>query len=205
MGNTKSKAKSVGNIVAKVKAKGYITSETTHNFNGKNGGSSTNLKVNKVFLESQIHKVFNPIMAHPSGVQINPLQEPKTEETMIVPELEISPAKSLKQELEELDKKGDQIVNYNEQQLKLGNIQLITDDPDVKSYKSINTISEFVAMLKRLMRKDSMTSKKSSIQHMIDNPRGWNIDQMKEAFEASVLTHLFSKMVVPGNDHYFLI
>ena len=124
---------------------------------------------------------------------------------MIVPELEISPAKSLKQELEELDKKGDQIVNYNEQQLKLGNIQLITDDPDVKSYKSINTISEFVAMLKRLMRKDSMTSKKSSIQHMIDNPRGWNIDQMKEAFEASVLTHLFSKMVVPGNDHYFLI
>lgn len=60
VGNTKTKAKSVGNIIAKLRKKGYIETVTTHNYNGKNGGSSTTITVNETYLEAQLNAVFNP-------------------------------------------------------------------------------------------------------------------------------------------------
>lgn len=44
LGDTKNKAKSVGNIVLRVKAKGYIITDTSYNFNGKNGVHRPTLK-----------------------------------------------------------------------------------------------------------------------------------------------------------------
>src|SRR5690606_3343118 len=61
LGDTKTKAKSVGNIIAKLRKKGYITTVTSHNFNGKNGGSSTTITVNETFLEAQLHAAFNAV------------------------------------------------------------------------------------------------------------------------------------------------
>ena len=55
LGQTKTKAKSVGNIVSKLRKKGYIEAVTSHNFNGKNGGSSTTITVNETFLEVQLN------------------------------------------------------------------------------------------------------------------------------------------------------
>jgi len=187
LGNTKNKAKSVGNIVAKAKSKGYITSQTTHNFNGKNGGSSANLKVDKIFLETQIHVSFNPVISTAPESQTSPLSESKVDEVAIAPVTEMNPAKSFMEELEELDKQDDRIVNYKELEPVVGKPESVSDDPDIKSYMNIETVAEFVAMLKRLIRKDSMIGKKSSLQYMIDNPYNWNIEKMKEAFEPLVL------------------
>ncbi|AXG73849.1 hypothetical protein DVK85_06190 [Flavobacterium arcticum] len=187
LGNTKNKAKSVGNIVAKAKAKGYITSETIHNFNGKNGGSSANLKVNMIFLESQIHAAFNPVIANASEVLVSPLQEQSTEESGLDGESEINRSKSLIDELAELDKQDEGTGKYVELKPEVDKPEIFTDDADVIGYKSIETLPEFMVLLKRLIRKDNMNGKKLAIQYMIDNPKGWSIDEMIEAFEALVL------------------
>jgi hypothetical protein len=60
----KNKAKTVERIVRGLNKAGYIIKETTHNFNGRNGGSSANMRVNEAFLEEQLHKVFNPKPIH---------------------------------------------------------------------------------------------------------------------------------------------
>lgn len=59
LGNTKTKAKSVGNIISKLKKKGYITTSQSHNYNGKNGGSSSTIVVDEVFLEQKLKEAFN--------------------------------------------------------------------------------------------------------------------------------------------------
>lgn len=61
LGNTKTKTKSAGNFISKLRKKGYIETVTTHNYNGNNGGLSTTITVNETFLEAQFHAVFTPI------------------------------------------------------------------------------------------------------------------------------------------------
>lgn len=120
--------------------------------------------------------------------QISPLEETKTSEANVVPELETNPAKSFMNELQELDNQDDCVFYYDELEPDFGKPETIADDADVMGYQSIEALPEFVAMLERLMHKDSMSGKKSAIQYMIDNPRGWSIDEMIKAFEALVLT-----------------
>ena len=187
LSNTKNKAKSVGNIVAKAKAKGYIVSEITHNFNGKNGGSSANLKVNKILLETQIHKAFNPVNETTPKGKISRLQAPTTEECYKMPNCELNPAKSFIQELEELDEQVDNISKYDKLKSVVDKPYSVSDDKDVQNYMDIETLGEFEAMLKRLIRKESMKGKKSAIQYMIENSEGWDIREIKEAFEPLVL------------------
>ena len=187
LGDTKNKAKSVGNIVLNTKTKGYIITDTTHNFNGKNGGSSANLKVNEVFLERQLHAFFNPVVEHATEDHIGRIQEAEPDEANVVPNFEINPAKSLIEELEELENHDFLVDCRDEVESSFEKQDAVTNDADVMSYKSNQTLDEFEAMLKRLMRKDTMSGKKSAIQYMIDNEKGWNIDEMKKVFEALVL------------------
>ncbi|KGO78608.1 hypothetical protein Q763_17635 [Flavobacterium beibuense F44-8] len=56
----KAKAKVVEKIIRGLGTKGYIIKETKHNYNGKQGGSSTTISVNETFLEEQLHRAFNP-------------------------------------------------------------------------------------------------------------------------------------------------
>jgi len=190
LGNTKNKAKSVGNIVAKAKAKGYITSETTHNFNGKNGGSSANLKVNKILLETQIHKAFNRDTETTTKGKISRLQAATTGVCHKMPIREFNPAKSFIEELKELDKQVDSISKYDKLESVVDKPNSVSDDKDVQNYMDIETLREFEAMLKRLIRKESMKGKKSAIQYMIENSEGWDIREIKEAFESLVLRPL---------------
>jgi len=191
LGNTKNKAKSVSNIVAKAKAKGYITSETTHNFNGKNGGSSANLKVNKIFLETQIHEAFNPNSETTTKDQISRLKATTTEEADKIPNRELNSVKSFIEELQKLDEQVDNIIKYDKLEPLVEKPNSVSDDKDVQSYMNIKTLGEFEVMLKRLIRKESMTGKKSAIQYLIDNSEGWDIRELKKAFEALVLKPLF--------------
>lgn len=191
LGDTKNKAKSVGNIVLKTKAKGYLITDTTHNFNGKNGGSSANLKVDEVFLERQLHAFFNPVVAMVAGERINPLAEANPAEVSVAPYLEINPPKSSLEKFQRFENQNDNcVVDYNELESSSDKNKDVADDNNPMNYKSIVTVPEFEAMLKRLIRKDSMSSKKSAIQYMIDNKYGWGIDEMKQAFEALILTNL---------------
>ncbi|NMH28062.1 hypothetical protein [Flavobacterium silvaticum] len=66
--DTKTKAKSVGNLISKLKKKGYVTTVTSHNFNGKNGGSSTTIRVNEAFLERQLYNVFSKDLPEPANL-----------------------------------------------------------------------------------------------------------------------------------------
>lgn len=190
LGNTKNKSKSVGNIVAKLKSKGYIISKTTHNFNGKNGGSSSNLKVDETFLEGQLHAFFNPVKSTPPEGDIRPVEETQTIEAEVILHSEINPAKSFTEELEESENQGEKIVHYDELEPVISEPESIADDADIMGYQNIETVSEFVAMLRRLMRKDSMNGKKSAIQYMIDNSKVWTIDEMIQAFDPLVLKPL---------------
>lgn len=190
LGDTKNKAKSVGNIVLNTKAKGYVITDTTHNFNGKNGGSSANLKVDEVFLERQLNAFFNPAAATVAEEHISSLEEAKPIETSVVLNPEITPEKSLSEKLEGFENQdGNCVVNYDELEPSSDKHNTVSVDSDAMSYKCIETLHGFEAMLKRLIRKDTMSSKKSAIQYMIDNKNSWDIDEMKQAFEALILTN----------------
>lgn len=191
LGDTKNKAKSVGNIVLKTKAKGYLITDTTHNFNGKNGGSSANLKVDEVFLEKQLHAFFNPVVSLVAEKRINPSGEAKPAKASVVPRLKTSLEKSPSDKPKGVENRDENCgVDYDELVSSSDKSKKVTDNTNAMSYKSIVTLPEFEAMLKRLIRKDTMSSKKSAIQYMIDNKNGWEIDEMKQAFEALILTNL---------------
>lgn len=189
LGDTKTKAKTVGNIVLSVKAKGYIITDTTHNFNGKNGGSSANLKVDEIFLERQLHAFFNPLIEAVAEGQISLISEADTVEVAAASSPKVSTAKSSVDELAELDNQDETCIGYSVLEPAYESPEIIVNDADAMSYKNIETIPKFETMLKRLIRKSSMSSKKSAIQYMIDNQHGWDIDKMKKAFEALVLTN----------------
>jgi len=189
LGDTKTKAKSVGNIVLSLKTKGYIITDTTHNFNGKNGGSSANLKVDEAFLERQLAAFFNPLIEAVTEDQISLKAEANTVEVAVAPNPVLSAAKTFIDELSELDNHGETVIEYDGLEPAYENPETIVNDNDAISYKNIETLPKFETMLKRLMRKNSMRSKKSAIQFMIDNKNGWDIDKMKQAFEALVLTN----------------
>lgn len=56
----KNKAKVIEKIVRSLTTKGYIIKDTKHNYNGKQGGSSTTMQIDESFLEEQLHRAFNP-------------------------------------------------------------------------------------------------------------------------------------------------
>lgn len=185
LGDTKTKAKVVGNIVLSAKAKGYIITDTTHNFNGKNGGSSANLKVNEAFLEGKLHAYFNPVALIAIEDQISTLEEEKTTEQRISPKLQRVPKKTFMEELADLDKE-DEANAYDNKESILYDEEIASNDENKAYYQDITDLSEFTTMLKRLIRKESMSNNRLAIQYMIDNPKGWDIKVMKEAFEALV-------------------
>ncbi|MFT3793289.1 hypothetical protein [Flavobacterium sp.] len=208
LGNTKSKAKSVGNIIAKLRKKCYIETVTTHNYNGKNGGSSTTITVNETFLEAQFNAVFNPVEVldqnTPQALPVLDLEPIITQLPNATPSgstnAETLPSNSRDKvqtaaefvaELEAMDDEPSNIpdlpclANWDSLDEVEDEAKLEVED---FGYNEIETASEFKALLYRLLRLDGMDSKRSALLHLIDNKSNYDLGKLKGAFEALILT-----------------
>ncbi len=202
LGDTKTKAKSVGNIITKLTEKNYLTKNQTHNFNGKNGGSSVTITVNEIFLEQQLHKVFNgvAILDH-NTTQATPVVElaPKVVTNSITTLSNISSevnaptnTKKVKQsnddflaELEAMEDEPAPILNLPA--LATLEDEELKDEVEDYGYMEIESLDAFKNMLQHLKGKKKMMGKLSTIDYMIDNEMNYDLEKMKGAFEVLVL------------------
>lgn len=189
IGDTKHKAKSVGNIIRKLEKKKILMKDTTSNFNGANGGSSAKLYIDEPLLDKLLQEVFRKVVvdapiAQPDAPQA--FNEPGDSTESLKDD---KPSKSFIQELQEMDENAEQnqpsmddfIATFEDE---------VTGGIEADSYRDIPTVEEFKQMLQQLLRGKRYSSQKLSILHMIDNPKDWDIDTMKEAFVHLVLSNI---------------
>jgi hypothetical protein len=205
LNDTKSKAKSVGNIIAKLRKKGYIETMTTHNYNGKNGGSSTTITVNETFLEAQLHAAFNavevldqntpqalPVLAlEPILIQRSNMTSSGSADAEFLP----SDSQTRKQTADEFIAELDAMDDEPLATLDLPCLGQLADnngtDEDHQEdyrYMELKTMESFKLLLQGLMGFQDMYPKRSMLQSMIDNEQGWDLDKMKRAFASTILT-----------------
>lgn len=60
-------------------------------------------------------------------------------------------------------------------------------EQDDYGYMEIDTTGDFKALLYRLLRLDSMTSKRGALLHLIDNKLNYDLEKLKGGFKALVL------------------
>lgn len=199
----KTKRKVVGNIIGTVKRKGYITTITTHNFNGKNGGSSTTIEVNEAFLESELHKIFNQKEETTETISLSN-QEAKSEINSVLVNIETY----------EKNPEPDKVSRYDERlRIEQENIQWVKElnemedsveqleifeikhenDADAMLYKEIDNIVDFITLLRKLIRKDSFSAKKGAIQYLIDLENVKDLQYLKNAFKEIILKDISIK------------
>lgn len=186
VGNTKDKAKTVGNIVRSLKKKGYITTIQTHNFNGKNGGSSVKIAVDENYLEQQLHRIFNmEVVADQNTPQVSlPLEGQRIKMAIQNP----IPSQTNDDFIAELE------AMENEEQI-LPTIATPSDSDKmgdalqnvVSILKETDTVEGFNSMLKLIMGEDYFHGKKSALLYLIENKLGYDLDELKEAFEILIL------------------
>jgi hypothetical protein len=204
LNDTKSKAKSVGNIIAKLRKKGYIETVTTHNYNGKNGGSSTTITVNETFLEAQLNAIFNPVevldQSTPQALPVldlepilmqlsnaTPSDSADAESLPSNPEIKKQTAAEFVAELDAMD--DEPLVTSDLPCLRQleDNIGKNDDQPEDYGYLELETMEGFKLLLQGLMGFQDLYPKRSMLQSMIDNEQGWDLEKMKEAFRSVIL------------------
>lgn len=210
LGDTKTKAKSVGNIIAKLRKKGYIETVTTHNYNGKNGGSSTTIIVNEMFFEAQLYAAFNSIEElHPNTPQVTPvleLEPIKMQLETATPSTSPS-AESLPVKTESKFESDEDFIAFMQAEsdepraipdlpclAKSDNIFNEIRDEDREELErlaevsdSIDNLETFKYFLQELLNRRLMTSKKEKLQWIIDNQNSYDLEKMKGAFDALIL------------------
>ncbi len=179
IGKTDNRTKIVGNIVSQLKNKGYITTDNTPNFNGKNGGSSTTITVNEVYLEQMLLAAFS---VQSPVVEINQIE---SNESIEKPQMIVT--KPFIEELEESESEESRPIprltySWNDDD---------SDDDDLGDgdfgYMEIETVEEFNLLLKRLLRESHMENKKSPLLYLLDNKQEYDLNKLKQAFEALIL------------------
>jgi aspartyl aminopeptidase len=182
LNNTPSKAKIVGNIIKSLKKKGYITTNQTHNYNGKNGGSSTVITVNENFLEQLLLAVFNtelPSVVENENTVVEPVLAANKEPT--------NPNQEFLDELAEMDLQQtavafdevipifkDVLPEQNEFSDRIPEFEIL--ELDLSPMDEVG----FTSHLKKVIRLDFMSSLKSSLQMLIDNPKSWELEYCKK-------------------------
>lgn len=203
--DTKTKAKSVCNIVGSLKKMGYINTINTSNYNGRNGGSSTTITVNETFLEAQLNAVFNPVgvldQNTPQALPVLDLEPVKMQVPNATPsssmDADILPSNSETRKqtaaefVAELDAMDyEPIVNSDLaclRQLDGDNDTAVSNQEDY-GYMELETMEGFKLLLQGLLGFKDMYTKRGMLQSMIDNEQGWDLDKMKKAFASSILT-----------------
>lgn len=210
LSNTKTKAKSVGNIIGRLKKKGYIETVTTHNYNGKNGGSSTTIAINDAFLEAQLHAVFNPVEElHQNTMQAIPVLafeqnnlhgQNLTLSTATAVEIQMAD-KTHEVESDEdfiafmqTDSDEPRAIPDLSRLAKSDNVVDEMEDEDREELNElaavadgINDLAMFKFFLQELLSRRFMTSRKERLQWIIENQNGYGLEKMKGAFEALIL------------------
>ena len=201
--DTKTKAKSVGNIIRQLQKKGYMTKVQTFNYNGKNGGSSVTLTVDETYLEQQLHAAFNPVsQVAENPPQAAPILELEPVETQLKTEVlsgstdtENRPsngktyeqtAAEFKAELEAMEDEPRAIPNLP-CFATIVDCDQFYDEVEDYGYKELETMEGFKLLLQGLMGFEDMYSKRGMLQSMIDNEQGWDLETMKEAFASVIL------------------
>jgi len=198
--DTKTKAKSVGNIIGCLKRKGYISSTQSFNFNGKNGGSSATIIVNEAFLEAHLHAAFNPVSPltdnPPQTVPVLDSEPTNLQEKNPTPSAsadaqtsssKIQTAAEFVAELEAMDDAPQEIPNlpWVVKSDDTDDAELIKQED--YGYMEFETIEGFQSLLKGLIGFDVFYHKRGMLQHMIDNTSGWSLEELKEAFGEVIL------------------
>ena len=199
--DTLTKAKSVGNIIGKLKKKGYIDTVTIPNFNGQNGGSSTTITVNETFLEAQLHAAFNclevldqntpqalPALAlEPVLMQLSNVTPSGSTDAEFLPSNSETRTQTAAEFVAELDAMDDEL----RPPLSLPSLKDFGDpNEDQKEdygYREFETLRGFKSLLQGLIGLDQMYLKRGTLQQLIDNDMGWDLNKMKEAFANTVL------------------
>ncbi|GEM_PF-3868494 len=198
---TKTKAKSVGNIIAKLRKKGYIETVTTHNYNGKNGGSSTIITVNEAYLEEQLHAVFSSIEVldqnTPQALSTLELEQVKMQLPNATPSGSADAVsfpynyETKRQTAAEFVAELDCMVDEPRPVLNLPSLKDFEDPDDGEQedfgYMEFETLEGFKSLLQALIGLDQMYLKRGTLQQLIDNRLGWDLDRMKEAFASTIL------------------
>jgi len=207
--STKTKAKSVGNIIRQLKKKGYVNKTQTHNFNGKNGGSSVTITVDENYLEQQLNAVFNPCLTDTENIAEAPTVEPleqnlsyKIDDDKALAESEPEVVKMTVARLQTNDDFLAELEAMDDEPRPILNLPSLKefaypDDIDEENeqesygYMEIDTTGDFKALLYRLLRLDSMRSKRDALLHLIDNKPNYDLEKLKEGFEALVLNPIY--------------
>ena len=173
---TDNRAKTVGNIIGQLKKKGFITTVQTFNYNGKNGGSSVTLMVDEVYLEQQLHIVFNTVKVldqnRPQTLRVLDLEPVKMqlpnatpsdstdgEFLLSNPETKEQTAADFAAELDAMEDEPRTIPDLP-CLAKLDSLDEIEEDDKLEvedfGYKEIETICDFKALLYHLLRLHGM-------------------------------------------------
>lgn len=207
--DTLTKAKSVGNIIGKLKKKGYIDTVTTPNFNGQNGGSSTTITVNETFLEAQLHAAFNavevldqntpqalPVLAlEPVLMQLSNATPSGSADAEFLPSNSETRKQTAAEFVAELDAMDDEPRPTSDLPFLaqpygadgLGEVAPETFNAAELAllqadYQAMDEVS-FKAHLQKLIRLDCMTLNRTALQVLIDNRDGWLLDYRKGGLE----------------------
>ncbi|MBD3581319.1 hypothetical protein [Flavobacterium selenitireducens] len=205
MGQTKTKAKSVGNIIANLKKKGYVSTVTTPNYNGKNGGSSTSITVNEAFLQAQLHAVFNTEMPltenPPQAAPVLELEENNLHgQNLTAPASTDAETSSSNTETDEdfiafMHADSDEPRPIPDLPCLAKPDNLIDEPNDERNEEleglaevanEIESVDTFRFFLQELLTRRLMTRKKDKLQFII-NQQGYDLEKMKGAFEALIL------------------
>jgi len=177
IGKTVNRAKTAGNIIGQLKKKGYITTTLTHNYNGKNGGSSLTIKVDETFLEQMLQVAFNtesPEAGITPEVTSQPI--PNNEPT-------VNPNQDFLDELEQSEEQAmapDEVEPFNPELLENEGRTLST--PEVELLETDCSQMDEVAFnchLKRVIRLKCMSGCMDELQMLIDNKEKWKLDFCK--------------------------
>lgn len=205
LNDTKTKAKTVGNIIGRLKKKGYISKVQTYNYNGKNGGSSVTLVVDEAYLEQQLHAAFNPVeVLDQNTPQATPLLaiEPVVMQLQNATPSGSADAEYLPSHPETRKQTAAEFVAeldaMNNEPLATSDLpclaQLLGADAlDESKPETINTAElallqtdyqpmdegTFKAHLQKLIRLDCMSLNRTALQILIDNRDGWQLDYRK--------------------------